>query len=183
MPESAGVGGFRVLYESSDGVPFTVEGSQRVDAHGVPYTHHRVLMAEGRTGAVTLGWRDGRVVLVRSVRPSAGKELWELPRGVGDVADEDGVETGLRELLEETGYCGYSAAQIACFVIDSSVYPQPVAVVTCDVSEGAAQATDGEAEESSWFTPAEVGEMIRQGIIADALTLAAWAAWQAQKVL
>jgi 8-oxo-dGTP pyrophosphatase MutT (NUDIX family) len=44
---------------------------------------------------------DDRVLLVRQYRHPVGYELWELPAGLLDVADEDPVTAARRELEEE----------------------------------------------------------------------------------
>ena len=46
---------------------------------------------------------DGRILMIRQMRPVIGKETLELPAGCRD-AGEDTAETVKRELLEETGY-------------------------------------------------------------------------------
>ncbi len=43
------------------------------------------------------------IVLVKQYRHPAGELLWEVPAGMRD-RDEPPVETGRRELIEETGY-------------------------------------------------------------------------------
>ena len=47
---------------------------------------------------------DDRVLMIRQYRHAVGRELWELPAGLRDVAGEPTAQTGRRELLEETGY-------------------------------------------------------------------------------
>jgi 8-oxo-dGTP pyrophosphatase MutT (NUDIX family) len=57
----------------------------------------------GAVGVVALD-DDGRVLLIRQYRHPAAALLWEVPAGLRDVAGEPLLETGQRELLEETGY-------------------------------------------------------------------------------
>jgi ADP-ribose pyrophosphatase len=47
---------------------------------------------------------EGRVLLIRQYRHPAGALLWEVPAGLRDIDGEPLLETGQRELLEETGY-------------------------------------------------------------------------------
>ena len=42
--------------------------------------------------------------MIRQYRHPVGRELWELPAGLRDVAGEPPAQTARRELLEETGY-------------------------------------------------------------------------------
>lgn len=54
----------------------------------------------GAVGVVALD-EAGKVVLVRQYRHAVGRELWELPAGLIDVADEPLVDAAARELAEE----------------------------------------------------------------------------------
>ncbi len=71
----------------------------------------RLLKLEGKyecvvhPGAVVLlpVLKDGRVVLVRQFRPAVNDYILELPAGLLEPGEEP-IETGKRELLEETGY-------------------------------------------------------------------------------
>jgi 8-oxo-dGDP phosphatase len=45
-----------------------------------------------------------RVLMIRQYRPAAGRELWEVPAGLRDVASESLLAAAQRELREETGY-------------------------------------------------------------------------------
>jgi 8-oxo-dGTP pyrophosphatase MutT (NUDIX family) len=53
----------------------------------------------GAVGVVP--YDDRRVLLVRQYRPALGRELWELPAGLVDVAGEEAPVTAQRELGEE----------------------------------------------------------------------------------
>jgi 8-oxo-dGDP phosphatase len=57
----------------------------------------------GAVGIVALD-DDGQVLLIRQYRHPAGRELWEIPAGLRDVAGEPLSMTARRELLEEAGY-------------------------------------------------------------------------------
>jgi ADP-ribose pyrophosphatase len=46
----------------------------------------------------------GRVLLIRQYRHPVGRQLWEIPAGLRDVAGEPTLVTAQRELLEEAGY-------------------------------------------------------------------------------
>lgn len=55
----------------------------------------------GAVGVVALDEAE-RVVLVRQYRHPVGRELWELPAGLADVAGESPLQVAVRELAEET---------------------------------------------------------------------------------
>jgi 8-oxo-dGDP phosphatase len=46
----------------------------------------------------------GQVLLIRQYRHPVGRQLWEIPAGLRDVAGEQPLATAKRELLEEAGY-------------------------------------------------------------------------------
>src|SRR5215468_7787872 len=46
----------------------------------------------------------GQVLLIRQYRHPVGRQLWEIPAGLRDVAGEPPLVTAQRELLEEAGY-------------------------------------------------------------------------------
>jgi 8-oxo-dGDP phosphatase len=46
----------------------------------------------------------GQVLLIRQYRHPVGRQLWEIPAGLRDVAGEPPLATAKRELLEEAGH-------------------------------------------------------------------------------
>ena len=57
----------------------------------------------GAVAALALD-ESGKVMLIRQYRHPVGRLLWEIPAGLRDKPGEPLLETGKRELLEETGY-------------------------------------------------------------------------------
>ena len=57
-------------------------------------------------GAVAVVALDehGQVLMIRQYRHPVGRQLWEIPAGLRDVAGEPPLVTAQRELLEEAGY-------------------------------------------------------------------------------
>ena len=47
---------------------------------------------------------DGRILMIRQMRPAIDRETLELPAGARDSRTEDTADTAARELREETGY-------------------------------------------------------------------------------
>ena len=70
--------------------------------------HWESVDRRGGTGAAFLIARivpDDEILLVRQYRPPAGKRMLEFPAGLIEPGEE-AAETAVRELYEETGYCG-----------------------------------------------------------------------------
>lgn len=140
---------------------------------GISYTGHWLVTGEGKPGVVVCALRRDELLLVRSLRPSVGRRLWELPRGFVETDEWPPLGEGLRELREETGYPASDARFRGSYVTDSSVLPTTVAVVTCSVDDGAEPgATDGEVVEFAWVPLSEVRALIADGVIADGHSLA-----------
>jgi len=57
----------------------------------------------GAVGIVAIDPED-QVLLIRQYRHPVGRQLWEIPAGLRDVAGEPPLATAKRELLEEAGY-------------------------------------------------------------------------------
>ncbi|MBS0025619.1 NUDIX hydrolase [Microbacterium paraoxydans] len=175
--------GFTTVYDSSDGLPVRLEAARRHTADGAVYTHHRLVVSDGRTGAVIVA-RDGdRLLLVLSARDAVGADLWEFPRGAGE-AEETAVETALRELQEETGLRGVDPCLLGDYVTDSSIFPQRVAVVECRIDADAPRTIpDGEVSDRRWITVEDLADAVRDGTVRDAHTLAAITVLSSRKEL
>lgn len=77
----------------------------RVDTVSMPgggTADREICSHDDAVAVVALDERD-RVALVRQYRHPVGERLWELPAGLCDVPGEDPVDTGRRELVEESG--------------------------------------------------------------------------------
>ncbi|MCK8477092.1 NUDIX hydrolase [Microbacterium aurugineum] len=166
-------GEFSTVYSSTDGLSVRLEAAERRAADGASYRQHRLVLADGRRGAVIVAVDDDRLLLVLSARAAFGGDLWELPRGAGE-ADESATETALRELREETGWSGLEPRVLGTYITDSSIFPQEVAVIECRVDrDGTRTATDGEVIAQRWIPIADVPGAVQDGTICDAHTLAA----------
>jgi ADP-ribose pyrophosphatase len=62
-----------------------------------------VIEHPGAVGVVAMDGA-GQVLLIRQYRHPVGRQLWEIPAGLRDVAGEPPLATARRELLEEAGY-------------------------------------------------------------------------------
>jgi ADP-ribose pyrophosphatase len=80
--------------------------SVRTDQVRMPDGHVADRTVVSHLGAVAILALDevDRVLMIRQYRHPAGRELWEIPAGLRDVAGEAMVDTARRELAEETGH-------------------------------------------------------------------------------
>ncbi|HEY8418052.1 MAG TPA: NUDIX hydrolase [Limnochordales bacterium] len=133
-------------------------------------------------GVVILPERDGRIALVRQLRPVVNEHLWELPAGTRQP-DEDPALTAARELAEETGLRAATWKFLGLF------YPAPGystelmhLYLARDLTLGEPAPDEGEDIETvAWFTEPELAAMVRDGRIRDAKTIAALYYWQLEK--
>lgn len=138
---------------------------------GVTYTGHAMRTNPDTPGVVVVARRRDAVLLVRSLRPSVGRRMWELPRGFGDTGDS--AADALRELRDETGLTGVDAHVVGSYVTDTSLLPGEVRVVVCHVNDGAEVGRrDGEIIEARWVPIDALAGLMAEGVIADAHTLA-----------
>lgn len=123
--------------------------------------------------------QDGdRFQLVEQYRYPIGLRRWEFPQGTApDLADPEPEELAARELREETGLRAASLVRLGQLDVAPGMSSQRGWVfLASGLTEGA---HDREHEEqdmySDWFTGAQIEQMIRDGVITDAQTIAAWA--------
>ncbi|MDG4666191.1 NUDIX hydrolase [Mycobacterium sp. 236(2023)] len=122
--------------------------------------------------------RDGdRFHLVEQFRYPLGLRRWEFPQGTApDLAEVDVAELAARELREETGLIAAAMTEIGLIDVAPGISSQRGRVfLATELTEGP---HDREHEEqdmrSAWFTRAEVEKMMREGVITDAQSMAAW---------
>ena len=122
--------------------------------------------------------KDGeRFHLVEQFRYPLGLRRWEFPQGTApDRADLDGTELAARELREETGLRADSLTELGLLDVAPGMSSQRGRVfLATGITEGP---HDREHEEqdmrSAWFARSEVEQMMRDGVITDAQSIAAW---------
>ena len=137
----------------AENFPLWVEGND-----GTPRMH-RVVIGGNRAGAVAIARnQNGEFALVRQQRLAIERDLWEFPRGMSEETDADGVATGLRELLEETGFYGENGESLGQIYPDSGILAGHVEVVSCTVPPQERQAIDGEVDALQWVSLAVLKE-------------------------
>ena len=121
---------------------------------------------------------DGeRFHLVEQFRYPLGLRRWEFPQGTApDRANLEPTELAARELREETGLRADSLTELGLLDVAPGMSSQRGRVfLATGITEGP---HDREHEEqdmrSAWFARSEVEQMIRDGVITDAQSIAAW---------
>ncbi|MDO5048594.1 MAG: NUDIX hydrolase [Actinomycetaceae bacterium] len=160
--------------------PVRVESALTPSPAGGSHKQYRVTVGDAAfAGAVAvLSARDtGRILLVRQERIRLERHLWELPRGMAELADSGPVQTALRELHEETGIRAESGEYLGMIFPDSGFLTSEIAVVRViiDREDVTLDARDGEIDDQRWFSEGELGRLIAQGELRDAISLAALA--------
>ncbi len=121
---------------------------------------------------------DGdRIRLVEQFRYPLGLRRWEFPQGTAPgPADLDGTQLAHRELREETGLRAESMVYIGLLDVAAGMSSQRGEVfVATGITEGEHDREHTEQDmHSEWFTRADVEQMMRNGEITDAQSLAAW---------
>jgi 8-oxo-dGTP pyrophosphatase MutT (NUDIX family) len=123
--------------------------------------------------------RDGdRFQLVEQFRYPIGKRSWEFPQGTAPGQVEmDGLELAGHELREETGLTAGTMTTLGFIDIAPGMSSQRGQVfVATDLTEGVPEREHEEQDmRSGWFSRADMEQMMRDGVLTDAQTLAAWA--------
>ncbi|HEY8487052.1 MAG TPA: NUDIX hydrolase [Limnochordales bacterium] len=122
---------------------------------------------------VILAVRDGRVALVRQLRPAAGELLWELPAGTLQPG-ESPLACAARELEEEVGWRAGSVRELGWFYLAPGYSSERMHLVLADdLKPSHPHPDEGELIESvRWATPAELEAMAAAGELRDAKSLA-----------
>ena len=122
---------------------------------------------------------DGRFHLVEQFRYAIGKRSWEFPMGTWPAGHSGTVEElAKQELLEETGVRAANWRRIGQHVQQAGGFCSQGFDLfhATDLTEGPHDREDSEADMvQAVVTEAEFRQMIRDGVIVDAVTIAAYA--------
>ncbi|MTD57516.1 NUDIX hydrolase [Amycolatopsis pithecellobii] len=122
---------------------------------------------------------DGdRLQLVEQYRYPLGLRRWEFPQGTApDLADVQPSELAARELREETGLIAGKLEDLGLLDVAAGMSSQRGRVfLATDLTEGPHQREHEEQDmRTAWFTRAEFEQMVREGEITDAQSIAAYA--------
>lgn len=123
--------------------------------------------------------RDGdRFHLVEQFRYPLGLRRWEFPQGTApEQAHVESAELAARELREETGLRAASLQALGQLDVAPGMSSQRGWVfLATGLTEGEHEREHEEQDmRSAWFSRAQVEQMIRDGDITDAQSIAAWA--------
>jgi ADP-ribose pyrophosphatase len=143
------------------------------------FVHHK----HGGGACVVPVLPDGRILLVRQLRPAIDRECLELPAGAREDPGEDGAETARRELEEETGYRAGRLTKLLHLQTAEAWCDETTEVYLAeDLTRIGGQDLD-EAEEISLEarTPEELRTLVLSGEIRDAKTAAGILAYLAYR--
>jgi 8-oxo-dGDP phosphatase len=101
-----------------------------------------VIEHPGAVGIVAMD-ESSRVLLIRQYRHPVGRQLWEIPAGLRDVAGEPPLVTARRELLEEAGYLASDWQVLADFFTSPGITSERLRVY---LARGLTRVPDAERE-------------------------------------
>ncbi|MEZ0342378.1 NUDIX domain-containing protein [Mycobacterium sp. pV006] len=118
-----------------------------------------------------------RFRLVEQFRYPLGIRRWEFPQGTAPGrVDLDPAELAARELREETGLAAETMIELGLLDVAPGLSSQRGRVfLATGITEGAhAREPEEQDMTSAWFRREEVEQMMADGAITDAQSLAAW---------
>jgi ADP-ribose pyrophosphatase len=157
----------KIVYE---GAVFGVRRDEVIEPSGVRAT--REVVTHPGSVVVLPVLSDGRLLLIQQYRHATRQYLWELVAGRID-AGETPREAAARELIEETGY------RATKFRIFLDIFPTPgfleermFILLAEGLRAGEAQPEEDEKIVSRAYNRKQLGEMIRNGTLRDAKSIA-----------
>ena len=120
---------------------------------------------------------DGRVILIRNVRRTVGKVLWELPAGTLEPGEAP-VSCAAREVEEETGYRAGTLSPLTSFYASPGILDERMHGFLATDLEPSRQALDDDEEIEVFPIPQwQIRDMLKDGHIEDAKTIALLLYW------
>lgn len=138
-------------------------------------------VVEKPTYALIIPVDGDRFHLVEQFRYPLGMRRWEFPQGTApELADLDPVQLASRELREETGLRAESLTFIGQLDVAPGMCNQRGRVfLATGLTEGDHEREHEEQDmRSGWFTRGQFVQMVRDGTMTDAQSIAAWALLQ-----
>ena len=120
---------------------------------------------------------DGRVVLIRNLRRTVGKVLWELPAGTLEPGEAPDA-CAMREVEEETGYRAGTIVPLTAFYASPGILDERMYGFLATDLEPSQQALDADEEIEVFPIPQwQVRDMLKDGHIEDGKTIALLLYW------
>jgi ADP-ribose pyrophosphatase len=120
---------------------------------------------------------DGRVILIRNVRRTVGKTLWELPAGTLEPGEAPEV-CAAREVEEETGYRAGTITPLTAFFASPGILDERMHGFLATDLTPSEQSLDADEEIEVFPIPQwQVRDMLRDGHIEDGKTIALLLYW------
>jgi ADP-ribose pyrophosphatase len=133
------------------------------------YLDHR-----GNAAAVIPITNDGEILMVSQYRNSVDGKTLEIPAGCLDFKDEPTVRAAARELEEETGFRAGKIEKLLTIVTAVAYCNELIDIyIATDLTKGERHLDDDEDINVLKFPIKKAKEMIRNGEIIDAKTVAA----------
>lgn len=134
---------------------------------------HVVDQPLGGVGILVLNSK-GEILLEYAYRYHTGVDGWEIPAGGMDEG-ESAIETGKREVLEETGYETKDHKIVYIYNPLNGISNKVFHIIRCAITDDTQKEFDtNEVREVRWFTTEEIKEMIKNKEIADGQTITAF---------
>jgi ADP-ribose pyrophosphatase len=120
---------------------------------------------------------DGRVILIRNMRRTVGKVLWELPAGTLEPGEAPEV-CAAREVEEETGYRAGTLEPLTAFYASPGILDERMhGFIATDLTPST-QNLDADEEIQVFPIPQwQIRDMIKDGHIEDGKTIALLLYW------
>jgi ADP-ribose pyrophosphatase len=121
---------------------------------------------------------DGSVSLIRQIRPAVNEILLEIPAGRRNPS-ETALECAGRELREETGFTATTLTPLGMIHSSPGVFDEIIYLFAATgLTQGPAQPEDDEEIEVVRLPLVDVLQMVLDGRISDAKTMAALFRWE-----
>ena len=130
--------------------------------------------------AVIAAVQDGRIHLVEQYRYPLRGRFWEMPQGSWEFEAVDPLDLAVAELREETGLRAHTIRHVGHLFLAPGYSTQGYHVfLATDLEAGPPTPEDSESDLiSQSFSLPTFERMLRDGIIKDATTIAAWSLLQ-----
>lgn len=167
-----------VLWSIEEPINLCIVQTQ-VSLKGSDYQQVAVEVRGKPMGSVAVACRGDEVLLVHSHRAVVGQDMWEFPRGFGEVIDRSDeflqtlLNTARRELMEECGLGSISVHLLGFVHPNSGLLRERVSVVRLDIGISQEFTPGEEVGGCRWISRASLRREIREGKITDGFTLSA----------